>query len=199
MNVLIVAKTHVGGAYCIGGLDANNQSLRLYDPSWNFPPATTPYQVGQIWDMQLITKPSPRPPHVEDVAVISSQLLGVQNNLAAHLQQRVVPWTGELAAIFEGRLKFTAQLRGYVEAPHLPSRSTWFWISDQDLQYVVINSKAYYQYGFYKISYVGVDKPVHRIPAGSMVRVSLARWWRPPDADPNFPERCYLQMSGWYF
>ena len=40
--------------------------------------------------------------------------------------------------------------------------------------------------------------PIKVIPAGTLVRVSLARWWRPEDSEPNFEERCYLQLSGWY-
>ena len=45
--------------------------------------------------------------------------------------------------------------------------------------------------------YVGFADPIERIPKGALVRVSLARWWRPDDA-PDMEERCYLQLSGWF-
>ncbi len=36
------------------------------------------------------------------------------------------------------------------------------------------------------------------IPANTLVRVSLARWWRPTNAEPDFPVRCYMQIYGWH-
>ena len=48
------------------------------------------------------------------------------------------------------------------------------------------------------LKYVGEESPIKVIPAGTLVRVSLARWWRPEDSEPNFEKRCYLQLSGWY-
>jgi len=198
MNVLVLAKTHVGGAYCVGGLNASNQSLRLYEANWSFPPANTAYQVGQIWEMTVTPSPTPRPPHVEDVAVTSARYVGQQPNLAQHLLQRIVPWTGGIQGLFGGHLGFTGRRRGYVEAPNVPARSTWFWTPDRDLQHANIDGKGYYRYAGYEMSYVGVDPPVQMLPAGTLVRVSLARWWKPPDAGPGFPERCYLQLSGWY-
>ncbi len=47
-----------------------------------------------------------------------------------------------------------------------------------------------------RFPYVGFESKVDRIPAGTLMRMSLARWWKPEDSDMN--ERCYLQLSGWY-
>ena len=47
----------------------------------------------------------------------------------------------------------------------------------------------------YNIPYVGCAEAIDLIPAGTLVRVSLARWWRPEGMN---EERCYLQLSGWY-
>ena len=44
------------------------------------------------------------------------------------------------------------------------------------------------------IPFVGFQSPIGLIPANTLVRVSLARWW----ANNNDEERCYLQLSGWY-
>lgn len=49
-----------------------------------------------------------------------------------------------------------------------------------------------------RIPYVGFEPAVDLIPKGTLVRVSLARWWRPHDSPPDMEERCYLQLSGWY-
>ena len=43
--------------------------------------------------------------------------------------------------------------------------------------------------------YVGFEEAVETIPAGTLVRVSLARWW---DTNGTTEDRCSLQLSGWY-
>jgi len=45
------------------------------------------------------------------------------------------------------------------------------------------------------LPYVGFASPVDTIPAGTLLRVSLARWW---DKYGETEERCSLQLSGWY-
>jgi hypothetical protein len=49
------------------------------------------------------------------------------------------------------------------------------------------------RYG-YTISYVGSVDPLDTIEPGSLIRLSLAHWWKPEDSDDE--ERCYLQLSG---
>ncbi len=49
------------------------------------------------------------------------------------------------------------------------------------------------QYG-YTISYVGSAEPLETIEPGSLIRLSLAHWWKPEDSVDD--ERCYLQLSG---
>ena len=48
----------------------------------------------------------------------------------------------------------------------------------------------------YHIPYVGVEPPPEIIPVGSLVRLSLARWWKPEEKEED--KKCYLQLSGWY-
>ena len=58
---------------------------------------------------------------------------------------------------------------------------------------------GYYPKSDYRhMSYVGTQAPIEVIEKGRLVRVSLACWWKPQDADPDFEERCYAQLSGWY-
>jgi ATP-dependent DNA helicase RecQ len=45
--------------------------------------------------------------------------------------------------------------------------------------------------------FVGFQEPVEVIPAGTLLRVSLAHWWRPRE-DADVEPRCYVQLSGWY-
>ncbi len=47
----------------------------------------------------------------------------------------------------------------------------------------------------YNIPYAGVTQAIQRIPKGTLIRVSLARWW---NKDDKTEERCYLQLSGFY-
>ena len=44
--------------------------------------------------------------------------------------------------------------------------------------------------------YVGLQPTEDIIPKGTLLRVSLARWWSPNDVEVE--NRCYLQLSGWY-
>ncbi len=199
MKVLIVAKTKMSQACCVGGLDAKNASLRLYHPGGICPPVDSPYHIGQIWEMTVKPAPSPRPPHLEDVVVKEKRYLYWQNNLTQHLLRRIEPWTGGIHKLFQGDLLFTNRGRGYIESPSIPTQSTWFWLSDLDLHHTLIEEKSYYSYnGRYHLPYVGFEQPEPVLPAGTLLRVSLARWWKPEDADQTLPERCYLQLSGWY-
>ena len=47
-----------------------------------------------------------------------------------------------------------------------------------------------------QIKYVGLQPTEDIIPKGTLLRVSLARWWSPNDVEVE--NRCYLQLSGWY-
>ena len=197
MKVLIVAKTRVGTQVCVGGLDAKDRSVRLLEADGTFPPSST-YEIGQVWEVKLIPAPDLKPPHIEDMLVQKRDLVGVEPKLAAHLRGRVKPWAGSVTTLFEGKLGFTGKMRGYIDENDIPSRSTWFWLPDKALQLVRNGNKAYYRYDGYELSYVGVAPPIQTIPVKTLVRVSLARWWKPRDAADDFPERCYLQLSGWY-
>src|SRR5262249_30308746 len=47
------------------------------------------------------------------------------------------------------------------------------------------------------LTFVGFQEPLEVIPAGTLLRVSLAHWWRPKDK-PEEELRCYVQLSGWF-
>jgi hypothetical protein len=138
---------------------------------------------------------------VEDTAVTKATNIGTVKDLARYISDRVKPWNGPIDVLFEGMLRFTQAGAGYISEPDVPSGSTGFWTpsSDLTLQNDDRGKPGYSLEGDYRhISYVGVQGPVQHINANQLVRVSLAGWWKPRDADPGFEERCYAQLSGWY-
>jgi hypothetical protein len=200
MNVLIVGRTKMGETHrCIGGLADDGTSLRLLDDDGSNWDTSVPLQIGEIWDLDYKPAVAPVAPHVEDVLVEGGKYLGVQQDLRVHLLGRVQPWQGSITAIFDGRVGYTSNNNGYIAARRgLPAQSTGYWIPDQDL--VLRADGRHYDYvgrfGNRGLSYVGEQTPLDLIPANTLVRVSLARWWKPDDAGDDFEERCYLQLSG---
>jgi hypothetical protein len=196
MRVVIVAKTGAPGGFCIGALSLKGESLRLLQEDGSFLPYDSPnhYSVGETWDVTF-TRPKTVPPHVEDVHVSARTLAGNQPNLGQFIRGCTpAPWKGGVDALFDGKLGFTGTGKAYIGAADVPAHSTGFWLPDEDL---TANGNRY-EIGGTSISYVGAAPAVATIPAGTLVRASLARWWKPEDADDDFPERCYLQVSGWY-
>jgi hypothetical protein len=200
MRTLIVAKTVMGRAYCIGGWTEENQSVRLLLPGANCHPLSTRLNVGDIWDLELQRRPDVEPPHVEDVIITNQRQLGRVSSLRDTLLARVPRWEGSPAELYDRLLGWTSSGSGYVSRDRgIPALSTGFWIPDRDLS-LEEDGKAYYhypvRYGQRRLSYVGTEKAIDPIPAGTLVRVSLARWWAPDDSE--MEPRCYLQLSGWY-
>lgn len=203
MRTLIVGRTKMGSTTrCIGGLCADGRSIRLLDANGNNWPISTTFQVGQVWELDFHDAQQLRPPHVEDVIVTSSNLLGNEPDVKGAILACVQPWQGSSSRLFGGVVGYTGNHNGYIES-RIPDRSTHYWVPDKDL--VLRDDGKHYDYPstFFGIttphglSYVGEPAAIASIPAGTLVRVSLARWWRPDD-DESFPERCYVQLSGWF-
>jgi ATP-dependent DNA helicase RecQ len=202
MNVLIVGRTKMGGsARCVGGIAHDGKSVRLLTnigANWD---TTAPFQVGDIWDITYIPTAAPTPPHTEDVVVSHYTYVGPEPNLRAHLLTRLIPWQGSIDQVFGGVLGYTASSNGYIcHRLGVPGYSTWFWTPDRDLTLRADGRHIDYVDGCQSrgMSYVGEPNALPIVPAGTLTRVSLARWWKPADAEPEFEERCYLQLSGWY-
>lgn len=207
-RVLIVAKTRMGNSTCVGGLNLEkNQSIRLLCSDGSNQPNTTRFEVGQVWELAFQPDSGITPPHVEDVRVMQEIYIGPALNLRNLLMQRVQPWQGGPDQLFEGKL--TVERTGYISRiGSLPSCSTGYWQPNYPLS-LTLNfreGQPYYQIITQPeeifpavrklfIKYVGFADPIGLIPAGTLVRVSLARWWQRPAIE---EERCYLQLSGWY-
>lgn len=198
-TVLIVSKTKMANGVCVGGInEQNGELIRLHNERGGNLTADAPYEIGDRWEMSVATAWNVREaPHVEDKQTSPIKKLGnvgisgivdyVRNH---NLGNRF--YMGHLNGTFDGCL----QSRIYVTRDKVPCYSTQFWAPDETLTHVVSFEKDYYLYRSLKIKYVGFLPPVAIIPAGTIVRLSLANWFDGKGAWSD--ERCYLQISGWY-
>ncbi len=202
MEILITSKTHKGNAACVGGLIINNNRfVRLLSPGAWDQYADTAFNVGDIWDISFTDVDELEPPHIEDIIIHTKRYIRRVENFTGFIKNSgVTIFHGSPNGIFNGLLGWTGSGSGYIESnSDFPDNSVGFWISDKDLEHsdkhFVYPAPSIYA-GAKRLKYVGFENPVEVIPAGTMLRVSLARWWKPEDSD--FGERCYLQLSGWY-
>jgi hypothetical protein len=192
---------------CIGAVDEETGlSYRLLNSDGSKLSANVPYRVGQVWNIECRDPDTIEAPHIEDVCVTSytrrealppaelrSRLLALESRIPDRF------WRGSIRLLFGGAIRWTGNDRGYIDSSVIPAVSTGFWIPKRDLiredngrafRYRrLVNSRV--------LSHVGETDIPADIPAGSLTRVSLARWWR-PDGAQNVPLRCYLQLSGVY-
>lgn len=200
MNVLIAGRTRMhGNGRCIGGLLDDGSPVRLLRAPEQHWDNSAPFQIGDIWDLTL-TPATIRPaPHTEDAVVSAQTFVGKEPNLRARILELTNPWTGGISKVFDGKLRFTGNNNGYISQSGVPNHSTGFWIPDKDLSLRADGRHYDYpQFTFFRrgLSYVGEPAAVPNILKGTLVRVSLAGWWKPDDVD--IEERCYLQLSGWF-
>lgn len=202
MNVLIVARTRMHiGRVCIGALSEAGENLRLMNQRCESDIGTSsPYKIGEWWTVTCEPCGTLPPPHIEDVAVSASSKVGEQPELARYLIGATNPWRGPIEALFDGKIRFTGSGAGYISRDAISAGATGFWIPSLSLRLDVDSrdNTGYFSDYARHLSYVGLQEEVDVIHAGQLVRVSLARWWRPRDADPSFEDRCYAQVSGWY-
>ncbi len=217
LTVLIVAKTRRGCGACVGAITADGRSLRLEAAN-----AATDehggmeYQVGEVWKIDAAPHPHIVPPHVETVVVYGKRRLRDSADPIGAIEKCMPPVCGGIDALYEGLVQTTAAGALYItHTTGVPSRSTLFWRPDRPLRLVDSGVRLHYCYdGDHKDSenhegheerdecerrfaFVGFQEPLPEIPAGALVRISLAHWWRPRD-HPEEEERCYLQLSGWF-
>lgn len=112
------------------------------------------------------------------------------------------PRIGHPRELFEGFLRTTGSGSLYVAAgDDVPHYSTTFWRPDRPLTRIPRKKDWGYRYptqnGGCTLAFVGFQEPIETIPARTLLRVSLARKWRPKDK-PDAEERHYAQLSGWF-
>lgn len=205
MTVLIVSKTRMhGNNVCVGGFDLEvGRNVRLLTAQGYNQPTTTTYQIGEIWNVIYRPRVGCKPPHVEDVLVTSSSRAGVQPDLSVFIRGNCPVVVGPLNNAFGGLLQYTGSGSAFISrGAGVPDGSVCFWEASARLRRDDFETKIRYAFrqGFANrhISFVGFQTPVDEIPQGSVVRLSMARWWKPKDAPVEEPEKCYLQLSGYY-
>ena len=206
MRVLIVAKTRMGGGACIGAITETGKSVRLIP--FNADPhdgANREYEVGDIWEITAQPETPLIPPHNENIVVHQKQRLHTAQDtkdLVSAIELLMPPKTGDPRELYEGLLKTTGSGSLYVPAgDDVPPYSTTFWRPDQPLERDTEGKRIRYRYltetESCTLTFVGFQEPLKTIPAGTLLRVSLAHRWRPKD-QPDAEERHYAQLSGWF-
>lgn len=208
MEALIVGKTHKRSTACVGAISlSDHKPLRLFNSQGDDPPADSTYELGQIWDLEFRAAPNIVPPFYEDVWVKKRKYLRDMDEVTTFLLSNMNAWRGNPDILFDGTVKFRATGTGEISKSHAPSVSTGFWIPDQDLcfeedAFPGRKPKRSYSYGsgqaYRRFTYVGYQEPEAIISAGTLVRMSLSRWWKPDNAPADQEQLCHPQLSGWY-
>lgn len=204
MEILVISKTHKGKSACVGGILLKSyESVRLLNPgNWD-QYGDTELNVGDIWDVDFDRRMDLTPPHIEDIIIKGKKFLRKEPNLPEFItKHKIKVYHGSPNEILGDCLKWSHDGSGYLhDKNNVPSNSVGFWVSDKDLTY----DGKYYVYpktGLFipsrRLPYVGYQKAIETINAGTIIRYSLARWWKPKDASPDTIEKCFLQLSGWY-
>ena len=207
MRVLIVAKTRMGRGACIGAITEKGESVRLVP--FNADPhdgANREYEVGEIWEISAEPEISLIPPHNENIVVYKKSRLHTTKDtkgLVSAIELLMPPKTGDPRELYEGLLKTTSSGSLYVAAAgYVPPYSTTFWRPDQPLTRDIEGKRIRYRYptenGSCTLTFVGFQEPIETIPAGMLLRISLAHRWSPKDQS-DAEERHYAQISGWFF
>lgn len=199
MKALIVSKTKMKNAVCVGALSLeSNRNIRLLNPGNKNQPEDTEFEIGQLWDIKFIDRNPKEKPHTEDVIVLSKSFIEEVADIADFLKSRNINlFKGSPRTLFDGKLEWYHNGSGFIaEDKGMPEFSVCFWESDKDLELYYSYKKARYKYD-HNISFpfVGLVEPINIIEKGTLLRVSLTR---PFDKDKNGKLSSWLQLSGWY-
>lgn len=201
-RILIVAKTRMKSGVCVGGINEENLELvRLHNAFGGNLSHNAPFEIGDRWEVDVQTAWNVRSaPHVEDKQTTPIKLIEKISisEIASFIRsnkfgERFVK--GSLFNTFQNCLKKEGATT-FICKNNIPQFSTQFWEIDSDLVYYDQWDKDYYLYNGIKLKYVGFQPIEERIRKGTVVRLSLSNWWK---KDEKTEERCYLQLSGWYF
>lgn len=202
MIVLILGKTKMNDGICIGGyLTSERRSVRLIPQGRHNNPLDDDHQIGDLWEIDFHRPAQIVDPHTEDIIVTRSRFVRHVTDIRNFITEHMTPYNGPVTGLYGGLIRFTGNGSGYISHNvGVPNYSTCFWIPDRHLNCSQEGNKKYYLYNNnlrqLKFIYKGMQESVNRIEAGTLVRMSLARWWAPEDAD--IEERCYVQLSGWF-
>lgn len=212
-QILIVSKTIANGGFCVGGIElSSNRSVRLKTSTGGFQPFNgCPFEIGDVHEVNFSFPATITPPHTETIHVNTTIKLGswTLSQIANHVYTNQTVWRGGPESLFCGMLRYYAGSNsnsGYISVTAYPMFSLGYWVSTVDLNLRTSFNKTYYDLigvnaGIRSFKYVGTQQSIQVIPAGTLIRVSLAQWWDGWwSVNSNEPKefRCYLQLSGWY-
>lgn len=200
MEVLIVSRTRMRNGVCCGGLDLQSgEFIRLHDHWGKNLTESAPFQIGDVYNLNYRTAVSCRPiPHIEDKEILPNyeklrQLTTTE--FVNEIDRLVAVPNGGIETIFEGKLR-RSTFATYISPEAIPQFSVCFWRPNAPLiKSGFLGKTKYWFEGSYAINYVGFQESIEVIPAGTLLRMSLANWWSP---DNITEKRCYLQLSGWF-
>jgi hypothetical protein len=201
MRVLVVARTRMAGdRVCVGGIEVDTgRSVRLLGSDGHNLSEEHPIRPREIWEVaHEELRRGLEAPHVEDIVVHRGHKDRDVKDMRASILAIWKPWDCPLDEIFDGRLSVTDGGTAFIaEGAPLPTCSTGFCVSRQE---ATIDSYDRYWFDggrqIKRVKYKGMTDTPRTIPAGALIRFSLARWAEFP---PGVGElRCYLQLSAWY-
>jgi ATP-dependent DNA helicase RecQ len=139
---------------------------------------------------------------MENIVVQSKRRMGPMSAPERFIERHMPARAGGPEMLYEGLAQAAVGGALYIaERSGVPPYSTMFWRPDQPLTRTEDSKRLRYRYptpdGGRTLVFVGFQEPIEVIPAGALVRVSLAHWWRPDDR-PDEEQRCYVQLSGYY-
>ncbi len=201
-KVLVVCKTQMDNELCVGGLTLDNYELiRLLTSTGGNQPEDTKFDVGDVWDCKLEPKRFMKKPHTEDIMVTPKQYLGEMPDAKEFLINALDLKRSRKRTLFDGFVEYTNAGSGYIcERLGVPGFAHAFWRPKYGLRKRMEKGKIYYVYlgpssRKFRLKYVGLETPVERLRPGSVLHLSLARWWNQPRV---WELRCYLMLSGWF-
>ncbi len=203
MRVLIVAKTRMSKGACIGGITQDGQSVRLISADTDaHDSAGREYEVGEVWEVEAKLVADVIPPHIENIVVYKKHKLHTLEGPVAIIERFMSSKVGGPEVLYEGLTQFTPTGALYTaERTGIPPYSTMFWRPDKSLTLDTAGKRIRYRYptedGGRTLTFVGFQEPLKTLPAGTLLRVSLAHWWR-PDEGTDSEYRCFVQLSGWF-
>src|SRR5690554_5883764 len=118
MDVIIVSKTHMSSAACVGGVLANGRFVRLLDSNGYNQDSDTELEVGDVYTITFSERNDTRPPHVEDILLNSMEhkfSFSTIEKMVEYLTDKlkVKIWRGSTEILFDSKLQWTSGGSGY--------------------------------------------------------------------------------------
>lgn len=196
-RIFIVSRTKMSGdSICVGAFDVDNRrNIRLLNALGHNHSANFPLQIGNVAVATYINRAGAVAPHTEDVLLQTHSPCISEKEVISLINQLANIIEGPITNCFGGRLFSPDGGAMAIRRNNLSDHSVCFWKANREL---ILNRFGKYEYRAERVSttvkYVGFQEPLRLIPAGTVLRLSLSRWWNIDDRE----KYCWLQLSGWY-